>query len=97
MPSTVNSSLSAEPCPRCGRSSSVREKLILIDEAWVPASGKDSRIAHFADLRADDLVPEIKKDYPLEQFVEGYYCETCGKGFVSEQVVKENPRFYYRR
>ena len=69
---------------------------MLIDEAWVPAPDKDSRLAHFSNLRADDLKPELKKDRPLEQFVDGYYCDACGKGFVSDEIVKDDPRYYYR-
>jgi len=85
-----------ENCPHCNQSSAVRAKLVLIDEAWVPAPGKDSRLAHFSSLRADDLKPEHIKQSPLEQFVDGFYCDNCGKGFVSDDVIKDDHRYYYR-
>jgi hypothetical protein len=83
-----------EPCPLCHESSAIRPKLLLIDEAWIPAPGKDSRLKYFADLRADDIRPEYLKAPPLEQFVDGYFCERCGKGFVSEAVLRADRRHY---
>jgi hypothetical protein len=59
-----------ESCPVCGETSTVRPKLVLIDEAWVPAPGKDVRLAYFADLRADDVEPENLREGPLEQFID---------------------------
>jgi hypothetical protein len=67
---------------------------MLVDEAWVPAPGKDPRLAYFADLRVDDVRSEHVKAPPLEQFLDGYYCERCGKGFVSEAVLSETRRRY---
>jgi hypothetical protein len=83
-----------EACPLCGGNSTVRPKLVLIDEAWVPAPGKDPRLAYHADLRVDDVKPEKLRDHPLEQFVEGYYCARCKKGFVSEEALKSRRRRY---
>jgi hypothetical protein len=83
-----------EKCPRCGDTSSVRPKLLLIDAAWISEPG---RAAHFSCLRADDVKPEFLRESPLEQFVDGYYCDRCREGFVSDAVVKENPRYYYWR
>jgi hypothetical protein len=60
----------------------------------VPAPGKDPRLAYFADLRADDVKPEYLRETPMEQFVNGHYCEGCGKGFVSEDVLKATRRRY---
>jgi hypothetical protein len=81
-------------CPRCGDASSVRPKLLLIDEAWAYEPGKDSRLAFFADLRVDDVRPENLRPHPLEQFIDGYFCEKCGHAFVSEAVLKEMRRRY---
>jgi len=86
--------MSSEACPSCGDSSAVRPKLIAIDEAWVQVPGKDPRMAYFADLRADDILPEHKRAEPLEQFVDGYFCEKCGKGFVSEHILSPSRRRY---
>lgn len=83
-----------EPCPLCQESSAVRPKLLLIGEAWIPAPGKDARLEFFADLGADDIRPEYIKAPPLEQFVDGYFCERCGKGFTSEAVLREDRRRY---
>jgi len=84
----------SEICPVCGESSALRPKLLLIDEAWVPAPGKDSRLAYFADLRVDDVQFQNVRDRPLEQFIDGFYCDRCNKGFVSEEVLKEGRRRY---
>jgi hypothetical protein len=88
---------SSERCPSCGESTAVRSKLLLIDEAWVQAPGKDARLAYFADLRVDDLKDHAVREIPLEQFVDGFYCGLCNKGFVSEDVVKEGRRRYHEK
>jgi len=43
---------------------------------------RNPRLAHFADLCVDDVKPDLLSDHPLEQFIEGLYCEACGRGFV---------------
>jgi len=78
-----------EACPFCGETSRVRAKLVLIDEAWVPAPGKDPRLKYFADLRVDDVKAQNLREQPLEQFVDGFHCDRCNKGFVSDEVLKE--------
>jgi hypothetical protein len=83
-----------EKCPRCGEVSAVRPKLVLIDEAWVYEPGKDPRLAYFADLRVDDVRPENLRSRPLEQFIDGYFCEKCGHAFVSEAGLNEARRQY---
>ena len=90
----MNVAASIEPCPICRDASALRSKLLLIDEAWSPAPGDDPRLAYYADLRVDDVRPEHTKDSPLEQFVEGYFCATCGKGFVAEAVLRDTRRRY---
>lgn len=67
---------------------------MLIDEAWVPAPGKDGRLAYFADLRVDDVQPQNLRERPLEQFLDGFYCDRCNKGFVSEEGLKADRRRY---
>jgi hypothetical protein len=83
-----------EACPLCGGTATVRPKLVLIDEAWVPAPGKDPRLAYFADLRVDDVQAEVLRERPLEQFIDGFYCDRCNKGFVSENGLKDGRRRY---
>jgi hypothetical protein len=62
----------------------------MIDEAWVAEPGKDPRLKHFVDLRVDDVRPELLSDHPLEQFVEGLYCDACGHGFVPDDSLMAN-------
>jgi hypothetical protein len=85
-----------EPCPICREVSATRSKLLLVDEARVESPGKDPRLAYFASLRVDDVRSEFTKEPPLEQFVDGYYCHRCGKGFVAEAILKEGRRKYWR-
>jgi hypothetical protein len=35
-----------ERCPLCGEAAAVQPKLLLIDESWVAAPGKDPRLAY---------------------------------------------------
>ena len=84
-----------EKCPVCGNASSVRRKLVMIDEAWVPGPDKDPRLAFVADLRVDDVKPESVRTSPLQQFVEGYWCDSCGRAFVSEKILNANRRPYW--
>jgi hypothetical protein len=85
---------SGEACPLCGQTSSVRPKLVLVDEAWISAPGKDERLKYFADLRVDDVRLESLREPPMEQFLDGFYCEQCNKGFVSEDILKATRRRY---
>jgi hypothetical protein len=81
-----------EVCPICREISAVRQKLVLIDEAWVPAPDKDSRLQYFSDLRVDEVQAQNLREHPLEQFIDGFYCDRCKKGFVSEEMLNENWR-----
>lgn len=77
-----------ERCSLCGEAAAVRPKLLMIDESRITAPGKDPRLACFADLRVDDVKPEHLSDRPLEQFLQGYFGEKCGRGFVSKDALK---------
>ncbi len=79
---------SIEPCPLCGSASAVRPKLVLIEEAWQQNAGKDYREFSFADIRVDDIVEGALREEPLEQFTDGFYCDHCGKAFVSERILQ---------
>ena len=78
----------------CGETSAVRPKLLLIDEAWMPGPGKDPRHAYFADLRVDDVQARNLRARPLEQFIDGSYCDRCSGGFAAEQGLREGRRRY---
>lgn len=81
-----------EACPWCRKHSALRRKLLLIDEAWNPGADGDPRDAWFADLRVDDVEPARLRAHPLEQFVDGYYCDDCGRGFVAEDLLAPDSR-----
>jgi hypothetical protein len=68
-----------EVCPTCGQTTRLRAKLVLIDETWVPGPGKDTREAYFADLRVDDVEAASLRSQPLQQFIDGFYCDLCNK------------------
>ena len=85
---------SAEACPICHEPSAVRPKMVLIDEAWIEAPGKDPRLKYFADLRVDDLKPQQVRVAPLEQFVDGFFCDKCGRAFISEKDLCDGHRRY---
>jgi hypothetical protein len=91
MNSTTND---PEYCPLCGESSGVRPKMVLIDQVWVPTAGKDARLAYLADLRVDDLNGEVVLPAPLEQFIDGFYCDRCKRAFVPDGILNENHRRY---
>jgi hypothetical protein len=38
----------------------------------------------------DDVRAENLREPPLEQFIDGFYCDRCKKGFVSEEGLKAN-------
>lgn len=84
--------LDSEFCPTCGQASAIRQKLLLIDETWVHGPGKDSRAARFVNLRVEHVLGDHVREQPLEQFVEGFYCDRCDKGFVSEEILRSNLR-----
>ena len=83
----MNASSISERCSRCDASTSVRPKLLLIDpdQRYDPESGEIIRF--IADLRVYAVAPSHRREAPLEQFVNGFYCDACGLGFVSEQIL----------
>jgi hypothetical protein len=83
-----------EQCPLCKSKEAVRPKLVLIDEAWTDRPGVDSRMKYAADLRVDDVEHKFLKGEPLQQFVDGFFCENCGKAFVSDDRLREGHRKY---
>ena len=71
--------------------------MLLIDAEWIAEPGVDSRIAHFASIRTDDVKPEFLGPKPLEQFIEGFYCSACDVGFIPDEYQKPGARVYYQR
>lgn len=85
----------SDACPVCGTTSAVRTKLVLIDEAWNPTLDRAPRERYFADVRVDDIRDGVLRERPLEQFIDGFYCDRCKKAFVSEDILQGN-RWRYR-
>lgn len=93
----LNLNQKKETCPICVDNSLVRSKLILIDPLWKEAPGKDPRLKYFTDLRLDDVLETHQLDPPLQQFIKGYYCNQCMKGFISTEKLKPSQVFSYKK
>ncbi|MFJ2479891.1 hypothetical protein ACIOWE_06420 [Pseudomonas sp. NPDC087598] len=80
-----------QACPRCKSAEQVRLKAILIGAAS-PAkrfNGEEKAGYQRLDqLAVDECRPERLKDSPLEQLVDGFYCDQCGHGFVASEWLK---------
>jgi hypothetical protein len=81
-------------CPNCGSNGAVVPKLLLIDDAWKQQDGVDPRERYFTSLRVDALRPEFRKGGKLEQFVDGWLCETCARGFVPDDYLIDSRWLY---
>ncbi len=79
--------LSKECCPLCLSVQSVRPKMLLISEAWENAGSTDRRVLFGPPLRVGAIKSEYRFEPPLEQFIKGYYCDQCEKGFASEEIL----------
>lgn len=80
---------SVEACPRCKSNHAVRSKKILIGAAspTVLLHGEEKAGYTRKDqLAIDECVPSALGEAPMQQFVDGWYCERCGAGFVSEDI-----------
>ena len=83
-------------CPGCKSNTQVREKLLLIDpfnaRHFEHYPNERSACSCEGDLSVDGLKPEFVEEEPLQQFVPGLYCDSCGVGFVPEQMAKPAPQ-----
>jgi hypothetical protein len=43
----------------------------------------------FSAVCVQDVAPQYIRDRPLEQFVDGLYCDQCNIGFVSEAILED--------
>ncbi len=41
-------------------------------------------------IAVDELKPELLQKTPLEQFINGFYCESCCIGFIPDSFVRES-------
>ncbi len=64
----------------------MRPKLLLIDPDHRYTEDGEI-IRYWADLRVCDVAAPHQRKAPLDQFVDGFYCDACGLGFISDQIV----------
>lgn len=79
-----------ETCPRCKSAEHVRAKEIVLGKAspGVLFNGEErAGYKRLDQLAVDECKPALLRDYPLEQFVTGLYCDHCGLGFVSVEIA----------
>ncbi len=76
-----------EPCPNCQSSSNVKPKLLML--AKYSADEADKRDNNCGYQRRDQLAIDEYQSTPspLDQFVSGPYCESCGIGYVPDADV----------
>ncbi|WP_245220865.1 DUF4365 domain-containing protein [Pseudomonas batumici] len=82
---------SLEPCPRCGSAQHVRPKEMLIGAASPKRrfNGEERTGYQRVDqLAVDECKPELLKEPPLQQLVDGFYCDQCGAGFVTSSIAQ---------
>ncbi len=73
-------------CPECKKTHLV-SKLIVVDQSFLLTAGRDPREKYFSDLRVSDIHLRYLKESPLEQFIEGLFCNDCQKAFVSNEML----------
>jgi hypothetical protein len=67
---------------------------VTIGESWLIALSQNIKQFNVPHRVTRNRV--TRKETPLEQFVDGYFCEKCGKGFVSEKILKVSRGYYYK-
>ncbi|MCS4249970.1 hypothetical protein [Pseudomonas sp. BIGb0164] len=81
-----------EPCPRCGSLQHVRSKAMLIGAAS-PKKRFDGEekvgYQRLDQLAVYECKPALLNASPLEQLVDGFYCDHCAVGFVTSDLVKD--------
>ncbi|WP_148053254.1 hypothetical protein [Pseudomonas frederiksbergensis] len=84
-----------EACPRFGSIQHVRPKAILIG-ATSPkkrfGGEEKSGFRRLDQLAVDECDPAELKPALLEQLVDGFYCDSCGVGFVASGLVRGSDR-----
>jgi predicted RNA-binding Zn-ribbon protein involved in translation (DUF1610 family) len=80
-----------ESCPRCGTVRHVRPKSILIGAASPKKRFDGEEKAGYRrldQLAVDECKPALLKAAPLEQLIDGFYCDNCGLGFVTSDLLQ---------
>lgn len=79
------------PCPLCNDICSVRPKMLMIGKAsprlLLPDFEERGGFRRKDQLAVDECKPEALLDAPLQQFVSGFYCDKCGRGFVPDSML----------
>ena len=78
-------------CPKCNSDYAVRKKKILISmsrKEW-HKQGRDPRemCPCCVKLTIDDCIKKHINESPLEQFVQGCFCDNCGIGFIPDEIL----------
>jgi hypothetical protein len=76
-------------CPNCGTNIHVTDKMILIGACSPKAIFGDEEMCGYRrkdQLAIDECNQSELKDVPLQQFVDGYFCNDCGVGFVDDAI-----------
>ncbi|MBW4549697.1 MAG: hypothetical protein KME35_01025 [Aphanocapsa sp. GSE-SYN-MK-11-07L] len=78
--------LDLKACPHCYSSSSVKPKLLMLAKySATEATRRDNNCGYQRrDQLAIDQYQAALLPPPLEQFVGGLYCQTCGVGYVPD-------------
>ncbi|WP_156684296.1 hypothetical protein [Pseudomonas sp. Leaf127] len=80
-----------QSCPRCSSVQYVRPKHMLIGAASPKKRFNGEERAGYQrldQLAVDECKPDLMNAPPLEQFVDGFYCDQCGVGFVASEIVQ---------
>jgi hypothetical protein len=71
-------------CPRCRTGTTVRGKLLLVLES-APCA---------CSVGLNQLRPESIPEGDLRQFIQGFYCDACGIGFLPDEMAKGAPQLW---
>lgn len=75
-------------CPKCGATGSVAPKMLLIAERspqYGVDIGEGGKWPY--QLAVDECFLHAKREASLAQFIDGFYCQDCGIGFVPASLV----------
>ena len=68
-------------CPKCQTDINVYSKTLLIEDVLNAETPR-------SHLRVDQVKKEFIKQAPLEQFIDGLFCEKCDCGFIPNSYLK---------
>jgi hypothetical protein len=74
-------------CPKCKSIQFLQAKLILIGAQVDPVSEEKVGDWRKARLNVSDCTEALRQK-PLEQFIDGFYCNRCNLGFVGDRLLK---------